>query len=176
MSVKWRLIFCYFYFSFHIAVKFFYSFKLIRKISKNRNLDLGIFKLSCTPVMTFFFESARATSTSLSRQTKKHWLKIRNAACFPASLSAAKYTKKLLQFNSMKQANTHVKNKMSKEMAVEGNTRRKTLKHWSIFDWSIWVCWCALHIHLYIQHPEFPQIHQQQLMDENWILNLKVVK
>ena len=30
----------------------------------------------------------------------------------------------------MKQANTHVKNKMSKEMAVEGDVyRRETLKH-----------------------------------------------
>ena len=62
----------FFSFSFHI-VRNFHLKNYFEKSEKNRrNFFWGTFKLSCTPVMTFFFESARATSTSLSRQTKKH--------------------------------------------------------------------------------------------------------
>jgi len=125
-----KLLF-FFSFSFHI-VRNFHLKNYFEKSEKNRrNFFWGTFKLSCTPVMTFFFESARATSTSLSRQTKKHWLKIRNAACFPASLSAAKSKKEKKYYNSTPwNKQTHMwRIKCRKKWQLREMYRRETLKH-----------------------------------------------
>lgn len=64
--------------------------------------------------------------------------------------------KKILQFNSMKQANTHVKNKMSKEMAVEGDVQERnieTLKHFRLSDVNVLMLFTHTHSCLcHIQH------------------------
>lgn len=76
-------------------------------------LDVFLVHLWCAPFFSYW-NTAR-DSTSLSRQTKKHWLKIRNAECFPAFAWLTLLAQSLFTTLNIRKAITHWREQQSEE-------------------------------------------------------------